>query len=62
MVTFIKKRDGRVVDFNAQKIANAIMKAMNKCDLNGIKYAEEAAYIANSNRKVVVVIVISHFV
>lgn len=44
MISFIRKRDGRVMEFTPQKISKAILAAMNKCD---VKDAQLAVDIAN---------------
>ena len=40
-VSKIRKRDGRIVDFNPQKIANAIHKAFNAVKIENGEYAEK---------------------
>ena len=40
----VKKRDGRVVDFNEQKIIRAILAAFESVDGEGTQYAAEKAY------------------
>lgn len=49
MVSTIRKRDGRIENFDKEKIVNAILKAMNHEFVNDINYAEK---IANSIEKV----------
>lgn len=48
MVSTIRKRDGRIENFDKEKIVNAILKAMNHEFVNDINYAEK---IANSIEK-----------
>ena len=43
MITNIRKRDGRIENFDKQKIVNAIIKAMNHNFVNDIKCAESIA-------------------
>ena len=43
MITNIRKRDGRIENFDKQKIVNAIIKAMNHNFVNDIKCAEAIA-------------------
>ncbi|MBQ6999328.1 MAG: anaerobic ribonucleoside triphosphate reductase [Clostridia bacterium] len=43
MVSNIRKRDGRIENFDRAKIVNAILKAMNHEFVNDVKYAEEIA-------------------
>ncbi len=43
MVSNIRKRDGRIENFDKAKIVNAILKAMNHEFVNDVKYAEEIA-------------------
>ena len=49
MVSTIRKRDGRIENFDKEKIVNAILKAMNHEFVNDINYAEK---IANSIEEV----------
>lgn len=43
MVSNIRKRDGRIENFDKSKIVSAILKAMNHEFVNDVKYAEEIA-------------------
>ena len=43
MINNIRKRDGRIENFDKQKITNAILKAMNHNFVNDIKTAENIA-------------------
>ncbi len=43
MVSNIRKRDGRIENFDKQKIVNAILKAMNHDFINDVKCAEQIA-------------------
>ncbi len=43
MVSNIRKRDGRIENFDKTKIVSAILKAMNHEFVNDVKYAEEIA-------------------
>ena len=43
MIANIRKRDGRIENFNQQKIVNAILKAMNHNFVNDVKCAENIA-------------------
>ena len=43
MVSNIRKRDGRIENFDKTKIVNAILKAMNHEFVNDVKFAEEIA-------------------
>lgn len=43
MISNIRKRDGRIENFDRSKIVNAILKAMNYVFINDIKCAEEIA-------------------
>lgn len=43
MVSAIRKRDGRIENFDKQKIVSAISKAMNHNFINDIKFAEQVA-------------------
>ena len=43
MVNTIRKRDGRIENFDKEKIVNAILKAMNHEFVNDISYAEKIA-------------------
>lgn len=43
MVNTIRKRDGRIENFDKEKIINAILKAMNHEFVNDISYAEKIA-------------------
>ena len=43
MVSAIRKRDGRIENFDKQKIVNAISKAMNHNFINDVKFAEKIA-------------------
>ena len=43
MVSTIRKRDGRIENFNKEKIVNAIIKAMNHEFVNDKEYADKIA-------------------
>lgn len=43
MISNIRKRDGRIENFNREKIINAILKAMNYVFVNDVKCAEKIA-------------------
>ena len=43
MLKTIRKRDGKIVDFDKQKIVNAILPAMKEADSIDIKYANKVA-------------------
>ena len=43
MVNTIRKRDGRIENFDKDKIINAILKAMNHEFVNDTSYAEKIA-------------------
>ena len=43
MVSNIRKRDGRIENFDREKIVNAILKAMNHNFVNDVKCAEKIA-------------------
>ena len=43
MIHNIRKRDGRIENFDKEKIANAIIKAMNHVFVNDVDCAEQIA-------------------
>ena len=43
MVSTIRKRDGRIENFEKEKIVNAVLKAMNHEFVNDVKFANEVA-------------------
>ncbi len=43
MVSTIRKRDGRIENFNKEKIVNAVLKAMNHEFVNDLEFAEKIA-------------------
>ena len=43
MISTIRKRDGRIENFDKEKIVNAILKAMNVEFINDVKCAEDIA-------------------
>ena len=43
MVSTIRKRDGRIENFDKEKIVNAVIKAMNHEFVSDLKYANDIA-------------------